>query len=1518
MIVLLFKTNRMYSTTLPLQIKGLYWISDMDSRNQPRKLFRIEAENGEWVLKGTRSAWILSEDGSRKESCLLSAGLYLQVQIDGESGRYVLYTEDDVDETRQALKKIVISKPDVLTIGRHPDNNFRFDNPFVSGIHARLSFDGYNWSISDNNSTNGTFVNGERIQSKKLSAGDLIYIMGLKMVTGDRFLAVNNPDMRLRVKADSLSIYLPEMAVSASVKEEEPEYFSRSPRFIRNIEHKELVIDAPPAPQRVDTVPLALMIGPSLTMGMTAVGTGALSVMNVTANGGQITQALPTLIMSFSMLLGTVLWPILTKKYEKKQKIISEKERQKKYLDYLNDISDELRRIGKEQEGILYESMPDLNSCIERIVRRTPNLWERVYGQPDFLNLRAGTGNLPMDLSVQYQSKKFTMDDDTLQSAMLSLAEQPKELKAVPVGFSLLKNRVVGLCGDDWATSNMLKNLLVQMIAYHSYNELKIMLITDEEHAKEWQFIRFSPHLWNDDRSLRFFVDSQDDLKEISAFLEAEVLNRADKDYTDEPVPHYVMMATDVRLLRKCEAVTRIIETEEDLGFSLLLCSERISDFPKETSLIINTNNERSTLIDNNAKDNDEQLFAADIFNEQMCEEIGHSIAGVQLDLTSQNFTLPSMLTFLEMFGVGKVEHLNSLARWKDNNPVKSLQTPIGVDTYGDAFYLDLHEKFHGPHGLIAGMTGSGKSEFIITYILSLAVNYHPDEVAFILIDYKGGGLTGAFEDPERGIRLPHLAGTITNLDGAAIKRSLISIQSELRRRQGLFNTARRIANSGTIDIYKYQQMYRDKLVDEPLPHLFIISDEFAELKAQQPEFMDQLISAARIGRSLGVHLILATQKPSGVVDDQIWSNSRFRICLKVQERADSEDMIKRPDAAALSQTGRFYLQVGYNELFALGQSAWCGADYIPREVVEKEVDASIRVVDEMGRVVLNVNPDKQEKKQSDTKQLVAIVSYLSELAAEENISVRSLWLPPIPEKIYPEELEARYGYTEKPFFLEPVIGEYDDPFNQNQALLTVPLSRDGNCLVYGSAGNGKTTFLTTLCYQLIRHHSPEEVNIYLIDFGSETLKAFEKAPQVGGVVLAADEEKLINLLKLLHKEIDARRLLFSDFGGDYASYVRTGHQDKPNIVVMLNNFSVFTELYEDWQDEFMILSRDGVKYGVYFVVTANATNTVRYRTQQNFKFMLTMQLNDAMDYPVIVGKTDGLTPSRIKGRGLVALDKVYEFQTAFCTDREDQMEFIRDFSQSMAEKAVHHAKSIPVLPDIVDFDFVSESIGNIKTVPAGVNKSTLEVSTVDLSAYVVYPVLSEEIAAAASFLKAFVHVLEACSEAAVIDAENILPAGENTVPTTEYTSFIQTVFNEMAERNNTYKDAGSDASVLSAYSEKNIVIIGFKRLYDKLDEDTADKLLTMIDKAKAFYRIHFVAADTPEQIKAVCVDNRLRHQMPENDGIWIGDGIADQYTIKLLKVSNDLYEEPEPGYGYQIVKGRQKLIKLLADTEER
>ena len=398
------------------------------------------------------------------------------------------------------------------------------------------------------------------------------------------------------------------------------------------------------------------------------------------------------------------------------------------------------------------------------------------------------------------------------------------------------------------------------------------------------------------------------------------------------------------------------------MGISLIIIDNKIVNIPDQCQSFVQLSEAKceyfESLVNNKPIQFEMDKNYIDYFS---CAK---KLANIPIKIISKTEgQLPDKLGFLEMYDVGKIEQLNIKNRWEKNNPIQSLGVPVGYNQNGDKLIIDLHEKYHGPHGLIAGMTGSGKSEFLITYILSMALNFHPYEVQFILIDYKGGGLAGAFENEISHIKLPHLVGTITNLDANEIKRSLSSIESELKRRQRAFNEAREISGESTIDIYKYQKMYREGIVKEPVSHLFIISDEFAELKNQQPEFMVQLISTARIGRSLGVHLILATQKPSGVVDPQIWSNTRFRVCLRVQEKSDSNEVIKSPDAAYLKQTGRFYFQVGFNEIYELGQAAWAGGMYVPSEKNKKNINDSIDFINNIGDIIKSVEKKKKIEK---------------------------------------------------------------------------------------------------------------------------------------------------------------------------------------------------------------------------------------------------------------------------------------------------------------------------------------------------------------------------------------------------------------------------------------------------------------------------------------------------------------------------------------------------------------------------
>lgn len=417
----------------------------------------------------------------------------------------------------------------------------------------------------------------------------------------------------------------------------------------------------------------------------------------------------------------------------------------------------------------------------------------------------------------------------------------------------------------------------------------------------------------------------------------------------------------------------------------------------------------------------------------------------------ASNAAIPDMLTFLDMYKTSRVEALDMYHKWLENRTYESMRSLIGQKAGEQPVYLDIHEKYHGHHGLVAGTTGSGKSETLQTYILSLVLNYHPHEVAFILIDYKGGGMAQSF------IGLPHLAGVITNLGGNQTTRALLSINAEIKRRQRTFNEYK------IKHIDAYIELYRNGEAEEPMPHLLIIADEFAELKKEQPDFVRALVSAARVGRSLGINLILATQKPSGVVDDEIWSNTRFRICLRVADKQDSNEMLKRTDAAYITGTGRGFLQVGNDEIFDEFQSGWSGAPYTPEVPFNDDSKAKAVIIGLTGKP--EAVKKKKKKKGDNVKkftQLDAMVQYAANLAEENHIKpLRQIWLPPLPGLFYLDDLELTWDEKQ----IKLPVGLADAPQNQRQFPVYLDFIRDGHLLICGSAGSGKTSLVQTIFY---------------------------------------------------------------------------------------------------------------------------------------------------------------------------------------------------------------------------------------------------------------------------------------------------------------------------------------------------------------------------------------------------------------------------------------------------------------------
>lgn len=1533
MKLILLTEKAIYSNTLPDKIKGQYWVTHKNDQDNEEKLVSVEGIDGKWIIKSNAKAALHDEKELPIKEIVVEPLRFYGITIKATNEKALIYSEPLTDD-RRIFKKMILSADCKLKIGRGAECDIVFTNRYVSGIHSELSYSKQKITIEDINSTNGTFVNGKRVKSADLHPGDLIFIMGLLIIVGKNFIALNNPDMQMSYNKAVLRHYIKQQEEKVDdenntvEKKEDSNLFYRSPRFKRDVQRAEIKIDPPPSVGDAQGTPLMLMLGPSITMGMASAFTAMFTLTNVMSNHGNVMSVMPTLVMSFSMMIGTVLWPVLTKRYEKKKRIEKEKIRHEKYLAYIESVKQIIDDETDSQAQILNENFIDIDSCVKRIQNRERNLWDRSFAHNDFLKLRLGLGDLPLDADIKYPEKKFTVDNDDLMSELYKLADEPKIIKNVPVTLSLKENNICGIIGQRELVINLLENIIFQISALHSYDELKLIFIFDKKEKEVWKFTKWLPHTWNDERTIRFVATDDNNVKELSAYFEKIISERKQLNENElkDLETHYVIVALNKEIASKFTAVDEILKLKKNIAFSLVALYDELKNLPKECSMVVEISGSISKVYDKNDISGNYIAFSPPALFQYDPEVLAVSLSNICLELSNNSYSLPSMLTFLEMLGVGKVDHINALTRWHENDPTLSLQSPIGVDGSGKMFNLDLHEKFHGPHGLIAGMTGSGKSEFIMAMILSMAVNYHPNEVAFILIDYKGGGMANTFTN------LPHVVGTITNLDGAAVKRSLISIQSELKRRQTIFSITSKKIGISNIDIYKYQKLYREGAVTEPLQHLFIISDEFAELKMQQPEFMEQLVSAARIGRSLGVHLILATQKPSGVVDDQIWSNSRFRICLKVQEKADSMDVIKRSDAAELSVTGRFYLQVGFNELFDIGQSAWAGAPYYPSDKVEEKKDESVTVIDRTGRVIKSAKIDRRiSKSQKPPKQIDEITEYLARLAKEEGIKVRPLWLEPIPAMIYLDEIHAKYGIEKaQSFNFNPVVGEVDDPLNQCQLVLTLPISKEGNIIVYGAAGSGKTTFITTMLYSLMQNHTPLELNIYILDFASETLKCFARSPYVGDVLLSDEKEKITNLFKMIYKVIEERKKMFSDYGGDYFSYLRLSANEIPSIFVIIHNFAAFLENYVDFEDSIYYLTREGTKYGIFFIMTALTTNAIRYRISQNFKQIFVLQLNDESDYSNILGKTDGLMPSHIKGRGLFKNTRIFEFQTAHISLQcENPFEFIRKYCENYA--ANWHgtfAKKIPVLPDRVDVSFLYSQLQSLAVsplLPVGVEKQSLDICSYDFEKTFVNLVLSQnnEIA---NFVQGLAEMMskKGLARVIVLDSLQAFVADEQMaykyIIPNNFDQAILQLFDTLVERNNATKNARSMGNESPEYEKLVCIINSYSSISTFISDDSKDKLKVLLEKGEPAFQVSFIVIETASGISGFTYEPWFKKHVSAYDGIWVGNGFTDQYQLKVTKTTNKLYEEIGNDFGYVIKKGKYSLVKLLTSekwTEE-
>ena len=1225
-------------------------------------------EDGNFVISCNDSVYLASDIGIKEYVRQLRVGDHVSVCYDNVDISF-LHVDFFVEFDRVGRdfdQYIDCSQYEEFTIGGNVSDTLRIDSPDLvnQSITIRKNQNGYDVFVY--NSKYGIEINGfvSRKQHNTIKNGEFISYGGYDFCIKDGIVyTTKNAEIITKLKVDNI-VY--------------QKNSFRYPEFKKNVRQRYKLPDNsievldPKSKQENNKEGFALTILPMI------VNLGLMLVLRGFMGGGGVFVIYFAATMGISLIISIVKYVSDTK--QAKEKV---EEREKNYMDYLSRKEDEII-VTREQEKIIANQMhPTIDEYVNFIDDFDNRLFEKDKKHDDYLSVRIGDGIVKSNCPITYKKEEYVETEDDLKQFPKVLHDKYEYLNEMPILLEMKDVNAVGFIGSRSKLYQMTKNLIIEYSASHYYKDVKLYLIMDENDVDMFKWARWLPAFKNDATKTRNFMYDEDSMKFTLEYLYSELSRREQisKDMDKIDVEDYIVLVYRSENINN-HPVSKYISKAKDLRFRFIYFEEYEellnSECEKRIFLDKNTNNGYIQMVDDGKNI---QEFKYSHVAKDIAERISKKMSCVYVDEISLENNLTQNISLYELLGIMTTYDLDLTKRWAKSQIYKSMAAPLGVKSGDEIVYLDLHEKAHGPHGLVAGTTGSGKSEIMQTYILSMATLFHPHEVGFIIIDFKGGGMVNQFRN------LPHLNGAITNIDGNEIERSLLSIKAELIKRQEKF------AEFNVNHIDDYIKLYKNGVATVPLPHLILIVDEFAELKSEQPEFMKELISAARIGRSLGVHLILATQKPSGVVSEQIWSNSKFKLCLKVQNKSDSNEVIKSPLAAEIREPGRAYLQVGNNEIFQLFQSAYSGAS-AKADNAEANKKYVISKVELSGKKV-PIYEHKNNSGESGETQLEAVVNYVKEHCEMLGIEkVPDICLPSLAHNI-PYTTEK---YTNESTDIVVNIGMLDDPSKQQQYEEMFNVSQD-NMYILGASQSGKTNLLQTIIMGLTSLYSPEEVNIYILDLASMILKNFESLNHVGGVIVSGEEEKLKSFLKMIQEMIQERKNLLSKLGlSSYSSYRESGKCNIPQVVVVLDNWVGFKNYFADYEDFIVNICRECVAVGITFIITSAQASGINYKLLPSFSKRIALYCNDSGDYSSVFNSCKKRLDD-IAGRAIVEKNKNhYEMQIyhAFAAEKEyEKIELIKRYiEETNINNDSMYAKLIPEIPKEVTEQFMFKQFG--------------------------------------------------------------------------------------------------------------------------------------------------------------------------------------------------------------------------------
>ncbi|MDN3356857.1 type VII secretion protein EccCa [Actinomadura sp. DC4] len=915
-----------------------------------------------------------------------------------------------------------------------------------------------------------------------------------------------------------------------------------------------------------------------------------------------------------------------------------------RYLDYLEELREELARTERETR-VRARVLDPPPEALYDVVRDPTRLWERRRRHDDFLKVRIGTGSVPGDpLTLGEHGSALTPTDLFMASEARAAIRRYETMPDMPLTVPLDIAGNVSVIGAREDVLRLVRSLLVQLSAFHSPTDVAVAVAYGGARSPDWEWLKWLPHVLDPlrhDGGVNARLIAPTPLR-LGALLADELRRRG--DFATE-IRRGIGQRESLRLVRRLvvvhdthgEVADELVRPDEtlspqDLAATVIhLVADQVAE-PGEVAVRLKVTGDRVEVEDLRGETPVRLSGTVDDVSAPMMGGLARMLAPVRLSRESLKEEIDAgPVDFTALMNVEDPGDLNVGRLWAPRTERAFLRVPIGVDDTGEPVILDLKESAQlgmGPHGLCVGATGSGKSEMLRTLVLALAASHPPDRVSMMLVDYKGGATFAPFE------RLPHVAGVITNLedDAGLIERVYSSLAGEVQRRQQVLKDAGNIANIGD---YTYRRRHDPDL--PPLPHLLVIIDEFGELLTARPDFIELFLSIGRIGRSIGVHLLLSSQRIESGKLRGLDSYLSYRVGLRTFSEEESRTILDTPDAFHLPTLPGFgYLKVD-TTIYQRFKAGYVSGPYRGPVAVAPETEATAPV---LPYPAYNTGGARREADAVEDEGSVlperavgpTLLDVMVDQLRRHGDRVRHIWLPPLPVATTLDALTGPVRVTgggmwlpTRVPWLNVPVGVLDDPRRQWQGLWSLDLTAAGGHLaLIGGPQTGKTTLLRTLVLSLALTHTPAQASVYAVDLIGGGLHVLAGLPNVGGVAGRADHERVRRTVEEVSGMLDLRQEVFQVRGIDSIQRLRTLHATgelpelpSADVVLIVDGFGAIRNDFEEIDDMISDLLQRGGGYGIHVVAGMLRWNDVRMAMQSNFGQRVELRLNDPSDSSV-------------------------------------------------------------------------------------------------------------------------------------------------------------------------------------------------------------------------------------------------------------------------------------------------------------